>query len=88
MKALSDESRLEIFRLIAAQVEPICVCDIVDKFDLTQPTVSHHLKVLRESGLISTFRSGNWAFYEANAEGLRQAGRALESVIPALELTR
>ncbi len=71
-KALGDATRLEIFHLIAAQREPICACDIVDRFDVSQPTISHHLKVLRGAGLISVTRRGVWAYYLAEP-----AGRAL-----------
>ena len=52
LKALSDPTRLEILRTIAAQPGPVCACDVVDRFDLSQPTISHHLKVLRDSGLV------------------------------------
>ena len=69
-KALGDETRLEVFRLIAGQAEPICVCDIVDRFAVSQPTISHHLKALREAGLVRVSRRGTWAFYAANPERL------------------
>lgn len=69
-RALGDPTRLEIFRLIAGQPEPICVCDITDRFDVSQPTISHHLKALREAELISVSRRGNWAFYAAEPAGL------------------
>jgi ArsR family transcriptional regulator len=68
--ALGDPTRLEIFRLIASQPAPICVCDITDRFDVTQPTISHHLKVLREAGLVTVSRRGVWAYYAANEHGL------------------
>ena len=64
LRALADPTRLEILRLVAAQSGPICVCDVVDHFDLSQPTISHHLKVLREAGLLATSKVGIWAFYE------------------------
>lgn len=63
-KALADPTRIEILRLVGGQSGPVCVCDIVDRFDLSQPTISHHLKVLRESGLLRSSRIGIWAFYE------------------------
>ena len=63
-KALADPTRLEILRLIAPQTGPVCVCDIVSHFDLAQPTISHHLKVLREGGLLRSSKIGIWAFYE------------------------
>jgi ArsR family transcriptional regulator len=69
-KALADPTRLEILRLLAAQPGPTCACDLVEHFDLAQPTVSHHLKVLREAGLLSQTRLGIWAFYAVDPEGL------------------
>ena len=69
-KALGDATRLEIFRLIAAQAAPICVCDITDRFDVSQPTISHHLKALREAGLVSVSKRGIWSFYMADPRGL------------------
>lgn len=68
-KALSDPTRLEILRLVAAQSEPVCVCDIVDHFDLSQPTISHHLKVLRGADLLEMHRVGIWSFYQAAERG-------------------
>ena len=60
---LGDATRLEVFRLIAAQTSPLCVCDIVDRFDVSQPTISHHLKILRDAGLVTVSRRGVWAYY-------------------------
>ena len=82
-KALGDPTRLEIFRLIAAQDAPICVCDVVDRFDLRQPTISHHLKVLRDAGLVTTSRQGIWAYYEADEDGLSFLRDSLERIAPA-----
>ena len=62
-KALADPARLRMVALLAANAEPICVCDINDGFDLAQPTISHHLRVLREAGLVTSERRGSWAFY-------------------------
>jgi ArsR family transcriptional regulator len=79
-KALADPTRIEILRLVGAQSGPVCVCDIVERFDLAQPTISHHLKVLREAGLLRTSKIGIWAFYELEAEAkdlLDEAGDLL-----------
>ena len=65
-KALADGTRFDVYRLIAAQTEPICACDVVDRFDVSQPTIAHHLKVLKEAGLITSTRRGVWAFYQVN----------------------
>jgi ArsR family transcriptional regulator len=70
-KALADPTRLEIVRLLGAQAGATCVCDVVDHFDLAQPTISHHLKVLREAGLLTQRRIGIWSFYELDPEGAK-----------------
>jgi ArsR family transcriptional regulator len=70
MRALGEPMRLEIYRLIAAQDGPLCVCDVVDRFPLQQPTISHHLRVLREANLVTVTRDGKWAYYSPNPKGL------------------
>jgi ArsR family transcriptional regulator len=81
-KALADPTRLDIFRLIAVQEAPLCACDVVDRFDLTQPTISHHLKVLREAGLITVSRRGVWAYYAADPRGLALLQGSLAELTP------
>jgi ArsR family transcriptional regulator len=61
-KALADPTRVAIVNRLAAAHE-VCVCDFVASLDLAQPTVSHHLKVLRDAGLVESSRRGTWAFY-------------------------
>jgi len=63
-KALADPVRLRVLSLVAShQGGEACVCDLSVGFDLTQPTISHHLKVLRESGLLQCERRGTWVYY-------------------------
>lgn len=63
-KALGDPVRLRLLSLIASHVGgEACVCDISESFDLSQPTISHHLKVLREAGLLDCERRGSWVYY-------------------------
>jgi ArsR family transcriptional regulator len=63
-KALGDPVRLRLVSLIGAhQGGEVCVCELTTAFDLTQPTISHHLKVLREAGIISSERRGTWVYY-------------------------
>lgn len=69
-KALADATRFDVFRLIAGQEEPICACDVVDRFSVSQPTIAHHLKVLRKAGLITVSRRGVWAYYAVDPRGL------------------
>ncbi|MFN8526788.1 MAG: metalloregulator ArsR/SmtB family transcription factor [Chloroflexota bacterium] len=81
-RALGDPTRLEIFRLIASQPGPICVCDVVERFDLSQPTISHHLKALRDAGLVTVSRRGVWAYYALDARGLSRLGEAIFALAP------
>jgi len=63
-KALGDPVRLRLVSLIGAhQGGEVCVCELTTAFDLTQPTISHHLKVLREAGIIECERRGTWVYY-------------------------
>jgi ArsR family transcriptional regulator len=63
-KALGDPVRLRLLSLIAARAGgEVCVCDLTDAFDVTGPTISHHLRVLRETGLIDCERRGTWVYY-------------------------
>lgn len=64
-KALAETKRLEILHLLASQRAPVCVRDIVRRIGLRQPTVSHHLRVLRQAGLVAASKQGIWVFYAA-----------------------
>ena len=72
LKALADPTRLRILDLLAEQQEPVCVCDITDQFDQHQPTISHHLRLLRQAGLVDCEKRGVWAFYWATDLGREQ----------------
>lgn len=64
LKALADPVRLRLLSLVAAHADgEACVCDLNDAFDLSQPTISHHLKVLHESGLLERSKRGVWVYY-------------------------
>jgi ArsR family transcriptional regulator len=67
-KVLADSTRLRILNLLAQNTEPLCVCDIVDCFNLGQPTISHHLKILRDSCFVKTERHANFIYYSINHE--------------------
>ncbi|MGW1978030.1 ArsR/SmtB family transcription factor [Streptomyces sp. NPDC001889] len=63
-KALGDPVRLRLLSMIASREGgEVCVCDLTPAFDLSQPTISHHLKLLREAGLIASERRGTWVYY-------------------------
>ena len=71
-KALGDPVRLQLMSMIAsAPGGEACVCDLTPAFDLTGPTISHHLRTLREAGLVTAERRGTWVYYRAQA-GLRR----------------
>jgi ArsR family transcriptional regulator, arsenate/arsenite/antimonite-responsive transcriptional repressor len=62
-KALGDPIRLQLVDVLRANAGKVCVCELVPLFDLSQPTVSHHLKVLRDAGIVDSERQGLWAYY-------------------------
>jgi ArsR family transcriptional regulator, arsenate/arsenite/antimonite-responsive transcriptional repressor len=68
-KALADPTRVAIVNHLSAAGE-VCVCNLVDAFELSQPTISHHLRILREAGLVVSTRRGTWAFYRLVPEAL------------------
>ena len=75
LKALADPVRLRLMSLIASHHGgEACVCDLVDAFALSQPTISHHLKVLHESGLLDREKRGVWVYYRARAQALASVG--------------
>jgi ArsR family transcriptional regulator, arsenate/arsenite/antimonite-responsive transcriptional repressor len=79
-KAVADPVRLRLLSLIAChEGGEACVCDLTGVFDLTAPTISHHLKVLREAGLIGSQRRGAWVYYWINPAVLAQLAAVLGS---------
>ncbi|ATY09841.1 transcriptional regulator [Amycolatopsis sp. AA4] len=86
-KAMADPVRLRLLSLIASHAGgEACVCDLTDAFDLTGPTISHHLKVLRESGLITGERRGTWVYYRVHPEVLARLSAVLvpgDTPVPA-----
>jgi ArsR family transcriptional regulator, arsenate/arsenite/antimonite-responsive transcriptional repressor len=75
MKALADPVRLRLLSLVASHADgEACVCDLNDAFDLSQPTISHHLKVLHEVGLLDRSKRGVWVYYSVKREALGDLG--------------
>lgn len=74
--ALGDETRLKMIQLLAGH-DALCVCELQAAFDLGQPTISHHLRILREAGLIDVMRRGTWAYYSLRKDALKRLGRDL-----------
>ncbi len=75
MKALADPVRLRLMSLVAShEGGEACVCDLNDAFALSQPTISHHLKVLHEAGLVDREKRGVWVYYKARPQALAAMG--------------
>jgi ArsR family transcriptional regulator len=71
LKALADPVRLRLLSLVASHAGgEACVCDLNDAFDLSQPTISHHLKVLHDAGLLEREKRGVWVYYRARGDAL------------------
>ena len=75
-KALADPTRVAIVNRLAGAGE-VCVCALVDEFELSQPTISHHLRLLREAGLVESERRGTWAYYRLVPEAFGELRAAL-----------
>jgi ArsR family transcriptional regulator len=75
-KALADPTRVAIVNRLAAAPQ-VCVCDLTDAFELSQPTISHHLRVLREAGLVEATKRGTWAYYRLVPEAIQPLRLAL-----------
>lgn len=76
LAALGDETRLKMVKLLSEH-DALCVCELQQAFDLGQPTISHHLKILREAGLVDVTRRGTWAYYALRRDALRHVLRDL-----------
>ena len=81
-KALADPHRLTIIATLARAEEEVCVCDFTAALPLNQPTVSHHLKILRDADLVTCERRGTWVYYRLAEDARRRIDAALQSVIP------
>jgi ArsR family transcriptional regulator len=71
-KALGDPIRMQLVDVLRKHAGEVCVCELVPLFDLSQPTVSHHLKVLREAGVVGSERRGLWSYYYVNTDALEE----------------
>jgi len=71
LTALADPTRLRIVNLLARH-EALCVCELEAAFDLRQPTISHHLRILRDAGLVNVDRRGTWAYYSLVRPALKE----------------
>lgn len=81
LAALADPTRLAIVRQLAADTET-CACDFTSCCDVGQPTVSHHLRVLREAGVVTSERRGQWIFYRLAPDAAERVGTIARSLVP------
>lgn len=80
-KALGDSNRLKIVKMLSDSEK--CACKLLEAFEITQPTLSHHMKILTECGLVNARKDGKWAYYSLNSETLS----AFKKFISELELS-
>ncbi|MBT2511641.1 winged helix-turn-helix transcriptional regulator [Streptomyces sp. ISL-98] len=79
LKAIADPTRLQLLRIIErAPAGEACVCDLTECLGLRQPTVSHHLKIMTEAGLLNRERRGTWSWFSVNNDGLRRVRDILD----------
>ena len=71
-KALGDPVRLQVVDVLRKHAGKVCVCELVPLFEISQPTLSHHLKKLREAGIVDSERRGLWAYYYVRADALKE----------------
>lgn len=80
LKAIADPYRLTMLATLAAAKDEVCVCDFTDALPLNQPTVSHHLRILREAELVTSERRGTWVYYRVAADACRRLDDAFTSI--------
>lgn len=80
-KALADPTRIQIMSLLAGSDEPTCVCEITPRFSISQPTISHHLRILRDADFIYAERRGTFMYYQLNRAALAGLPDAMRQLI-------
>ncbi len=81
LKALADPTRLRILSLLSRHEGEVCVFEIVESFTLEQPTISHHLRILRDAGLVDCRKKGLWAYYYVRREALSRAQEVINALV-------
>jgi ArsR family transcriptional regulator len=82
-KALADPARVTILATLARAEHEVCVCDFTSGLDLNQSTISHHLKLLKDAGLVTSERRGTWGYYSLASNARERIESALAAVLPA-----
>lgn len=78
-KAFCDENRIKILQLLSTGEK--CACRLLEELDVTQPTLSHHMKILCDSGIVTGRKEGKWMHYSISAEGMKQAFECLREFL-------
>jgi ArsR family transcriptional regulator len=78
-RAFTDESRVRALELLCAGEQ--CACILLDDLKISQPTLSHHMKILCDSGIVKSRRAGKWNYYSINTDGCEYAGRLLNTIV-------
>lgn len=81
-KALADPARVTILATLARAEHEVCVCDFTSGLDLNQSTISHHLKLLKDAGLVNSVRRGTWGYYSLAPDAYARLETALQTVLP------
>jgi ArsR family transcriptional regulator len=88
LKAVADPTRLKILKVLKqkgccsiGKSEGMCACDIEERIKLSQPTISHHMAILANAGLVQAQKEGLWMWYQRNEKALKELGEALSSTI-------
>ncbi|HEY5257840.1 MAG TPA: metalloregulator ArsR/SmtB family transcription factor [Candidatus Baltobacteraceae bacterium] len=82
LRAAADPARLLILSWLGRSEDEICVCDFTDALPLNQPTVSHHLKILRDAGLVTCDRRGTWVYYRLAPDARQQLAAVIDAALP------
>jgi ArsR family transcriptional regulator len=88
MRALADEARLDIVARLAAAGGPVCVCDLIPGLGLAQPTVSHHLRTLKDAGVVTSERRGSWVYYSLDFSVVGRLADLIGALVPPSTATR
>lgn len=78
-KALGDETRLKIIQMLAEK--EMCVCEVIDRLNLSQPAISHHLKILRQAGLVQDTKEGKWVYYALKESAFKDYNAELNKIL-------
>ena len=79
-KALSDNNRLKIIDMLSCSCSEMCACHLLEKFDITQPTLSHHMKTLIDANIVNSRKQGSWNYYSINQEKIAQIIKFINNI--------